>query len=581
MQDAFSTSFIAALMLIVAIVGGYIAKWVRIPRIVALIVGGVGLKYLVGSYVSPETTRSLVVPLRFVNEIALGLILFIIGGVFEVSRLKSTGRQLWRFSSAEIGLTAFLTAIGCTIAAWFLPGVDIGSSLVVGALLASVAVATAPAATWYVLHEYDAKGPNTDHILLMTGINNMVSIIAFHVFFIIFIALGLIHGIQGPTRSWWLDLFFVSIGSIGLGIFLGLLLSVVHARLPLREMVLMFFATLSLLSAGDTWMLHVLGTAFYPMITFLVTGVVFANRARDTAPFENTLETISLPIFSIFFVLAGYNLHLEELPHLGVLGLAYLAMRTTGKYIGVKKTVQKLGDSIKVKENAGLGLLCQAGVAVFLGAFLLEHWSNPLAVKINTVILASVAICELVGPLLVKHVVITGGEVKAVTLIRPGFLRRTWIAPPPLGLPKWPKTPGQTTSSKEDSRPPLSVKHMMRSNINFLPVTATFDEVLEFIERSRFHDFPVVDSNGCYAGMVHFNKVRDRIYNPALIKLVTARVLADTETPVVTPDTEPAELLELFHKHNLGEIAVVEDRLTRKLIGLIEQRDLLREMYKK
>ena len=42
---------------------------------------------------------------------------------------------------------------------------------------------------------------------------------------------------------------------------------------------------------------------------------------------------------------------------------------------------------------------------------------------------------------------------------------------------------------------------------------------------------------------------------------------------MATPEMEPSELLEIFHKHNLGEIAVVEDPNTNKLIGLIEQRD--------
>lgn len=573
-----STSFIAALMLLVAIVGGYLAKWVRIPRIVALILGGVGLKYFVGMYVSPEHSLVLVFPLRFVNEIALGLILFIIGGVFEVSRLKSTRGRLRRFSLYEIGYTGVLTAAGCSLAAWTLPGMNFPLSLSVGLLMACVAIATAPAATWYVMQEYDSKGPNTDHLLTMTGINNLMSIILFHSIFILFVAFGVLKAEHGPPTSWWWDLVFVSIGSIGLGVILGYLLSVLQARLPLREMVLTFFATLFLLSVGDEWMLHIMNTAFSPMITCLVMGVVFFHRARDASPFENTLETVSLPIFALFFVLAGYNLHLEELPHLGVLGVVYLIMRTTGKYLGVKRMVQKLGDTTKVKSNAGLGLLCQAGVAVFLGAFLVDHWAHPVAIKINTIILASVAICELIGPLLVKHVVIGAGEVKVVTLLRPGFLQHTWISPA-RGTSRLENAVLHQTVPVNKSGKQLTAKHLMRTNIHFLPLTASFDDVLNFIERSRFHDFPVVDSEGKYLGMVHFQKIRDQIYNPALVRLVTAGSLADQETPAATPEMEPTQLLELFHKYNLGEIAVVENLMSKKLLGLIEQRDLLREMH--
>jgi CBS domain-containing protein len=574
--EALSTSMMAALMLTVAIVGGYIAKWVRVPRIVALIIGGIGLKILIGLSEPPEYTRELVKPLGFINELALGLILFIIGGVFEVARLKATKGVLRRFSPSEIGLTALLTTVGCAAAAWTLPGMNLSLSLSIGLVLGCAAIATAPAATWYVLQEFDAKGPTADHLLIMTGINNLVSIIAFHTVLIICFAFGILEGVHPPSSSWWLDLFFVSVGSIGLGALLGVLLSLFHSRLPLREMVLMFFATLFLLSAGDDWMRQVLGTAFYSMITCLVMGAVFANTARDTSYFEQTLETVSMPIFAIFFVLAGYNLHIEELPNLGILGVVYLTMRTMGKYLGVRHIVRNSEGETKMKENAGLGLLCQAGVAVFLGAFLVEHWGHPLAPKINAVILASVAIYELVGPLLVKYVLISAGEVKAVTLLRPGFLQRTWISPGPGLTNIVKKYSDKTNKTTERTGEPIRAKHLMRSNIHFLPAAATFDDVLYFIESSRFHNFPVVDLEGAYVGMVHFRKIRDQFYNPTSLTRQTAGFLADKAMPAVDPDAELSQLLELFHKHNLSEIAVVDNHVSKQLIGLIEQRDLLR-----
>lgn len=578
MPAALNASLLSAIMLLVAIVGGYLAKLVRLPRIVALILGGIALKYAVAARWSPDVAAEAVRPLGFINELALGLILFIIGGVFQVARLKATQGVLRQFSPSEIGFTALFTSLGCMAAAWTLPGMTWSMSLLTGLLLGCMAIATAPAATWYVLQEFDAKGPTTDHLLVMTGINNLVSIIAFHAVLIICIATGVLPVVHGQQSAWWLDLFFVSIGSIGLGVVLGVMLSLFHSRLPLREMILMFFATLFLLSAGDEAMRHVLGTAFYPMVTCLIMGVAFANTAQDASFFESTLETVSMPIFSLFFVLAGYNLHLEELPHLGVLGVTYLALRTAGKIYGVRRAVRKMGERTKVHENAGLGLLCQAGVVIFLGTFLVDHWPHPIAIKINTVILASVALCELLGPLFVKHVVIDAGEVKAVSLLRPGFFQRTWIGPGP-GLQSLVKKYSDKTTFNRSIGEPMTVKHLMRTNIHFLPATATFDDVLTFIERSRFNDFPVSDENGAYLGMVHFRKVRAQIYNPASLKLVNAGSLADHGTPTVTPETDLSDLLEIFHQHNISEIAVIENPVSKRLIGLIEQRDLLRALH--
>ena len=67
--------------------------------IVALILGGIALKYLIGLSATPQFTQDLVRPLGFVNELALGLILFVIGGVFDVARIKATHGLLFRFSS--------------------------------------------------------------------------------------------------------------------------------------------------------------------------------------------------------------------------------------------------------------------------------------------------------------------------------------------------------------------------------------------------------------------------------------------------------------------------------------------------
>jgi len=577
MDGVLTPAMMGAVMLLVAIAFAYGAKFFRAPRVVAYILGGVCLHVFLRGSSHPAELRAAAASLGFVNELALGLILFVIGGAFEAARLKATRGVLRTFSPLEIGSTFLFTFVGTAAAAWTIPDMTPSLSLTIGVLLGCAAIATAPAATWYVLYDYQSKGRCTDHLIIMTGINNLVSIIAFHCALIAAAAIGWV-AITGGPGSWWVDLLMVSVGSIAFGAALGLLLTLFHSRLPLREMVLMFFAVLFFLSAGDDWLRQVWGPSFYSMVVCLVMGVVFFNTARDAAYFEQTLETISMPIFALFFVLAGYNLHLEELPHLGVLGLTYIAARAYGKYYGVRRAVRQLGEAGQMRESSGLGLLCQAGVVVFLGSYLTEQWAHPIAAKLNALILASVAIYELVGPFLVKETVIRAGEVKAVTLLRPGFFRRTWINPGP-GLKSLIQKHHDRPSTASQSPENLTAKHLMRTNVHFLAQSAGFDEVLNFIEKSRFHDFPVVDKNGNFIGVVHFRMVRDQIYNPAEASLVTAGSLADTESPTVTPETGLEEILELFHKHNLGEIAVVDNQVTKHLVGIIEQRDLLRVLH--
>ena len=241
--------------------------------------------------------------------------------------------------------------------------------------------------------------------------------------------------------------------------------------------------------------------------------------------------------------------------------------------------VRWAGPRSQVADTAGQGLLCQAGVAIGLGKVLESHWQSEWADSINTVILASVVLYELIGPFLVRRTVVRAGEVKIITLMRPTadrprptqsgwmrFLRRYAGA----GKEEDPGTGTQTGT--------LTARHLMRTNVYLLPAEATLDEVLHFVEQSRMHDFAVADADRRYLGIVHFSRIRDMVYDPTFAHLVTATDLADTDIPAALPDTPLPDLLELFNRHNTGELPVIEDTESGRLVGIVEQRDLLRAL---
>ena len=119
----------------------------------------------------------------------------------------------------------------------------------------------------------------------------------------------------------------------------------------------------------------------------------------------------------------------------------------------------------------------------------------------------------------------------------------------------------------------------MRTNVHILHDSADFDDVMHFIEVSRLNDFPVIDAQKRYVGMVSFQSIRDLMYSPALTNLETAADLADMDIFPVTPDTSGSRIMELFHRHHLSALAVVDDAQTNHLIGIVEQLDLLRAMH--
>ncbi|RME36622.1 MAG: hypothetical protein D6788_11210, partial [Planctomycetota bacterium] len=331
-----------ALMLCAGIAGGYAARLVRVPRVIGFLLGGVALRYLLHAVLveegDAEAKAALAAsagPLRAVSDLALGMILFTIGSVFEWTKLRTGGRALWRQSLAEMATVATFVTIACAAAAWWTLSAAGGKEkIVLAVLLGIAAVATAPAATLFVLQEYEAKGDVTNRILGLVGLNNIFCIVAFYLVFLLLALLGAVRTEPVAASAHWTAMALTTAGSVLLGLLLGLLLSWLYGRLALTETLLLFFASFLLLGAGEPWLWKHQGVSYNFLLAALVSGAVFANVAVDATRLWESLRAIGTPIFAGFFVLAGYNLHLEELRHMGILGGGYVLARTGGKVLG-------------------------------------------------------------------------------------------------------------------------------------------------------------------------------------------------------------------------------------------------------
>ena len=584
------------LLLFAAIVGGYAARFVHLPRVVGYLLAGVALRFALTAALRGEgddghglaVLEEAAQPLQTIKILALGLIMFVMGNVFEIRHVKSVGARVLKISLVEAAAVALFVAGACSLVWMFSTDGARNEVLSAGLLLGAVAIATAPAATLLVLREYDAKGQISDTILTMTAINNTVSILLFHTIFLVLCAIGVIGSTAAGSGLIWLDLLLTGVGSVVLGCALGFCFSVLYAKVPLAEFLLIFFAALIGLGEGAAALSAATHLSFNFLLTCLFFGAVFTNITLDSDPLHESLRVLGGPIFATFFVIAGYELHLGELGDLGLLGAVYVGMRVFGKYIGARVGARWAGWSGEVAPHIGLGMLCQAGVAIGLADFLVEEWqvstpdgftTHPLALHFKTVILGSVVMFELVGPVVLKSVAKRAGEVKAITLLRrrkaaavegDSVTRRTWQA--------LLRTFGIARRAEGNDPDELTVRHIMRSNIKFLRASACLDDVLHFVEGSRFNHFPVVDEDGDFAGMIHFSDLREMIYDPHLRDLVTAVDLASPDD-MVPADMLLSDLLERFKKSDFGSLVVVECAENRRVVGLVEQRDLLRVLH--
>jgi Kef-type K+ transport system membrane component KefB len=194
------------LILLFALFAGHLVKFLRIPEATGYIAAGI----LVGPHVFGWVTHDNLETLAVFSEVALGLILFSIGSVFEFSRMRSSGRVMATITVIESALAASLVTGGMLL---------VGQPWPVALLLGAIAIETAAASTLMVMRECNSDGPLTDTLTGVIGMNNVLCLLAFSA-----VAAGLeLSGAWAGISDWYAiysvvyPLVWQIFGSIALG----------------------------------------------------------------------------------------------------------------------------------------------------------------------------------------------------------------------------------------------------------------------------------------------------------------------------------------------------------------------------
>ena len=123
------------------------------------------------------------------------------------------------------------------------------------------------------------------------------------------------------------------------------------------------------------------------------------------------------PLYVLFFVISGAELELDVFADLSVvgIGLVYILFRSLGKYVGAYGSCKTTGCDEKVTKYLGVTLLPQAGVALGMCVSAQELGAAD-GLLVRNIVLFSVLIYELVGPLLTKWALTRSGDIQPMSL---------------------------------------------------------------------------------------------------------------------------------------------------------------------
>lgn len=379
-----------AIMMLFGFLLTRLTKLVKLPNVTGYIIAGI----IIGPYCLNLVPSGIITKMDFVSDIALAFIAFSVGEFFKLDTLKKSG---WKIIVLTI-FEALMASIVVFVVMFFILHISLSFSIV----LAALASATAPASTIMTIRQTKAKGDFVDTLLQVVALDDVVSLVAYSVAISVAMAGnggdGFSFAVVGlPILK---NLACLVIGAI-LGFVLALLMKVKHSsdnRLIIVICVLFVFCAIgSLLDVS-------------PLLGCMIIGMVYINVSKDEKLFLQ-VNYFSPPILLLFFVSSGLKFNLSSLfagstavfaIPLWSIGLIYFFTRIIGKYLGAYLGCLTIKKKKEVRNYLGLALIPQAGVAIGLAAMGARTIGGELGSALQTIILASSVLYELIGPACAK-----------------------------------------------------------------------------------------------------------------------------------------------------------------------------------
>lgn len=408
------TLFCISIALGAGLIMSRIAKPLGLPSVTAYLVAGILIgPYVLGrlgiegiGFVSHENVKEF----EIISNVALGFIAFAIGNEFRLSQLKKVGGTA-TFIGIFQALIATLMVDAALIGLHFILGEE-KLPLSMAITLGAIAAATAPAATLMVVRQYKAKGKLTDLLLPIVAIDDAVGLVIFAISF--GIAKAVEHG-KFNIKAIILEPLIEIVCSLALGTIMGILFSIFERffssnskRLCLSVTCVIFTVALSMIKF-EIGGVHV---GFSALLVCMMLGTIFCNICDFSAEIMEKTDKWTVPLFALFFVLSGAELELSVFTDIAIVGIgaAYILSRSLGKYFGAFGSAKLMKCDEKTTKYLGITLLPQAGVALGMSVTAMELGS--VGEMIRNIVLFSVLIYELVGPMLTKIALTKAGNIE-------------------------------------------------------------------------------------------------------------------------------------------------------------------------
>jgi len=386
-------------LLLAGMLSAQLCEAVGLPHLTAYIGVGVLGGPLVHDGVPPTTVEQL----SPVNTLALALIALAGGAELRVPMLLPQLRSLTIATVVHSLMGVALLTLTFLACSTFLPftqheplRVTLGIALLWGAL----AISRSPSATLGIFAQLRPDGPLSRYALAFVMSSDII--VAVLTTLTVALVRPLIEPMSGIAVSDLLALGHEIFGSITLGVTLGFALAL-YLWLVSGQLLLVLLALGFSVTEGLRY-LH-----FDPLLTFLTAGFVVSNLSNQGAKLLHAVEATGSLVFVVFFATAGAHLDIPLLSRLWPVALTLAAARIAIT-VGAHRIGSRLAKDEPVVRRWGWApLVSQAGLTLGLSA-MVERAFPSFGGGFRSLIVATVAINEVIGPILFKLALDRSGE---------------------------------------------------------------------------------------------------------------------------------------------------------------------------
>ncbi len=394
-----SATLFLGFLLLASYLAGRAARSAALPRITGYLVIGI----LVGPYVLGILPMDVLREFRFVNGVALALIALSAGGELRMGTLRARMRSIGLITLLQV-LMVFSLVGGVVYSArgmiGFLEGQPPRVALAVALLFGLVAVAKSPATTIAVITEEKAQGVLTDTVLGITVVKDVVILIL--IALLIPLASAIVDPVGGFSFQAVREILLEITGSLALGTALGWMVTQYLRRI--RSYRVLFVLGVAFLSVylGEELELE------YILIA-MAAGFFVQNFSQQGGRLIQALETNSLPVYALFFAVAGADLDITTLRSAWAVVTAILLARAGSLWLSTFLGAGFAHDPPAVRHHAWMGFLAQAGVTLGIANLVRDRF--PVwGVQVASVIVAMIVVNQLIGPPAFRWALVRAGE---------------------------------------------------------------------------------------------------------------------------------------------------------------------------